>query len=82
MDAAAQSVIRELIEDKTLRVLKALRQAQDTALPDGGAGWAVHYAFFARAGFTDAAQASAATHGALLVDLARLDRYLETTNGP
>jgi len=43
---------------------------------------AINYAFFARAGFTDAAQALAVTHGALLVDLARLDRDLETTNGP
>jgi len=43
---------------------------------------AINYAFFARAGFTDAAQALAMTHGALLVDLARLDRDLETTSGP
>jgi hypothetical protein len=63
-------VVRELIEEKTPRLLKEL--------PDGGAEWAVHYAFFARAGLTDAAQALAMTHGALLVDLARLDRDLGT----
>jgi hypothetical protein len=50
-------------------------------LPDGGAGWAVHYAFFARAGFTDAAQALAMTHGALLVDLTRLDQDLGAASG-
>ena len=66
--AVARSVVRELIEEKTPQVLKEL--------PHDGAEWAVHYAFFARAGFTDAAQALATTHGALLVDLARLDRDL------
>ena len=67
-EAVARDVVRELTEEKTPRVLKEL--------PDGGAGWAVHYAFFARAGFTDAAQALAMTHGALLVDLTRLDQDL------
>jgi hypothetical protein len=62
-----------LIEEKAPRVLKEL--------PDGGAGWAVHYAFFARAGFTDAAQALAMTHGALLVDLTRLDQDLGAASG-
>jgi AAA+ ATPase superfamily predicted ATPase len=66
--AVGRRVIRELIEVKTPRVLKVL--------PDEGAGWGVHYAFFARAGFTDAAQDEAAAHDALLVDLARLDRDL------
>jgi AAA+ ATPase superfamily predicted ATPase len=65
--AVGRSVVRGLVE-KTPKVLRAL--------PDGGAGWTVHYAFFARAGFTDAAQAEAQGHGALLVDLATLDRDL------
>jgi len=38
--------------------------------------WQVHYAFFARKGFTDAANAQAATVGALPVDLALLDADL------
>ena len=59
-----QSVIRELVETKTPKVLKEL--------PDGE-GWKVHYAFFARAGFTDAARAEAEAVGTLLVDLERLD---------
>jgi hypothetical protein len=45
-------------------------------LPDAGEGWAVHYAFFARAGFTDAIRSPAEAHGALLVNLDRLDRDL------
>jgi hypothetical protein len=55
-------------ECKTPQVLKAL--------PDEGQGWAVHYAFFARAGFTDAARQEAKSHSALLVDLNDLDRGL------
>jgi len=68
VDAVPRSVVRELIEEKTPRVLKSL--------PDAGAGWAVHYAFFARAGLTIAAQEFAAVHNAVWVDLARLDRDL------
>lgn len=58
-DFVGRSVIRELV-DKTPKV---------TPGPD----WQVHYAFFAREGFTDAARAEAATIGAILVDLATLD---------
>lgn len=65
LDAVRRSVIRELIETKTSKVLESL--------PDAGAGWAVHYAFFARAGFTDTARQEAAAHDALLVDLETLD---------
>jgi AAA+ ATPase superfamily predicted ATPase len=64
--AVGRTVVCELVEGKTPRVLKTL--------PDEGAGWQVHYAFFARAGFTDAARQEAGTHGALLVDLAEVDR--------
>ena len=66
-DKVRRSVIRELVETKTPKVLKEL--------PDGE-GWKVHYAFFARAGFTDAARAEAEALGALLVDLERLDADL------
>jgi AAA+ ATPase superfamily predicted ATPase len=68
MDGVGRSVIRELIEEKTPKVL--------ASLPHSGADWSVHYVFFARRGFTAAAQALAAEHGARLVDLATLDRDL------
>jgi len=66
-DKVGRSVIRELVETKTPKVLKEL---------PGGEGWKVHYAFFARAGFTDAARAEAEAVGTLLVDLERLDADL------
>src|SRR5690606_31851942 len=43
--------LRELVDEKTLRVL--------ATLPDEGRDWRIHHVFFARAGFTDAAQAFA-----------------------
>lgn len=49
------------------------------ALPDNGTGWTVHYAFFARAGFTEAAQTEARAHESVLVDLETLDRDLQAT---
>jgi hypothetical protein len=66
VDAVGRSVVRELVEVKTPKALQAL--------PDGGAGWAVHHALFARAGLTDAAQAEAHSHHAIWVDLATLDQ--------
>jgi AAA+ ATPase superfamily predicted ATPase len=66
-----RAVIREMLESKTPKVLKDL--------PEGGAGWKVHHAFFARTGFTEAAQAEARTVGAQLVDLATLDADLRKT---
>ena len=67
-DAVPRSVVTELIEKKTPRLL--------ATLPDGRQGWKVHYAFFARAGFTQAAAALAAAHGAQLIDLQQLDNDL------
>ena len=64
-----RGVIRELIEDKTPLVLKAL--------PNDEIKWTVHYAFFGRAGFTEPAQTLATTHNAILVDLTRLDHDLQ-----
>jgi hypothetical protein len=55
-----RSVVRELV-DKAPKVVP-------------GDDWLVHYAFFARAGFTDAARAEA--KDATLVDLATLDQDL------
>lgn len=40
--------------------------------------WQVHYAYFARSGFTDAARAEAQKLDAILVDLERLDNDLRT----
>jgi AAA+ ATPase superfamily predicted ATPase len=62
LDAVDRAVVRELI-DKAPHVAP-------------GPDWQVHYAFFARAGFTDAARAEAETVGALLVDLETLDADL------
>jgi len=59
-DLVGRSVVRELV-DKTPKVV-----------PSGD--WRVHYAFFARAGFTDAARTEAEAAGAILVDLTGLDR--------
>lgn len=61
-----RKVVRELIEAKTPKVL--------ASLPDGGEGWTVHYAFFTRTGFTEAARSLAQEHEALLIDLDRLNR--------
>jgi hypothetical protein len=43
-----------------------------------GDDWQVHYAYFARSGFTDAARAEAQKLGAILVDLEKLDKDLRT----
>ncbi len=67
-----RSVIRELIENKTPKVLKDLSPPSDA--------WQVHYAFFGRAGFTDAARTKAEEVGAELVDLTRLDTDLSQAN--
>ncbi len=68
-DAVGRDVIRELIEEKTPKVVQTL--------PETGKAWQVHYAFFARAGFTEAARSEAEAHGAMLVDLARVDADLQ-----
>ncbi len=62
-------MVRELVEKKSARVLQRL--------PGDGVDWTIHYAFFSRAGFTEAAQAEAEAHGAPLVDLSALDRDLQ-----
>lgn len=67
-DEIDRQVVRELIEQKAPRLL------QD--LPDQGRDWSVHYALFARRGFTAEARREAERHGALLVDAAQLDAEL------
>jgi len=63
VNTVGRSIVRELV-DKATRIVPRTR------------GWRVHYVFFARAGFTDAARAEAGTVGARLVDLATLDADL------
>lgn len=58
-----RTVIRDLIE-KTPKVIP-------------GEGWIVHYVYFARAGFTAAAQKEAGKVDAILVDLETLDEDLK-----
>jgi hypothetical protein len=67
-DRVGRRLLRELVEDKSPRVL--------ATLPDEGKGWDVHYAFFARAGFTEAAGAFAGEHAMRLVDLIELDKTM------
>jgi AAA+ ATPase superfamily predicted ATPase len=62
VDPVGRSVIRELVE-KSSRVVP-------------GGDWQVHFIFFARAGFTDAAHTEAETVSARLVDLTTLDEDL------
>ena len=67
-DRVDRQVVRELINDKTPLVLKDL--------PEGGAGWNVHYAMFGRSGFTPAAKTEMEQFAGLLVDLKGLDNLL------
>ena len=50
-------------------IVRRLVSKTKAVVPDGGEGWTVHYAFFARLGFTEAAATEARQHGALMVDL-------------
>jgi len=61
-----RNVVRSPTEEHGPRVLARLE-----------GDWQPHYAFFAPAGFTDAARKEAAQVGATMVDLAQLDRELE-----
>ncbi|MGC4098994.1 MAG: ATP-binding protein [Nitrospira sp.] len=68
MDHVDRQVARELIERKTPLVLRDL--------PDQGEGWHVHYALFARGGFTPAAVAEIQQFHGLLVTLKDIDEAL------
>jgi AAA+ ATPase superfamily predicted ATPase len=63
-----RSVVTELVERKTPRVLHSL--------PDKGEGWTSHYALFGRSEFTGAARAEAAEVGAQLLNLEQIVRDL------
>lgn len=67
-ESIRKRIVRDLIEVKTPKVLKIL--------PEMGEGWQVHYAFFSRNGFTEAASSLANEHSAQLVDLECLDHDL------
>lgn len=64
-----RTVLRELTEQKTPKVL--------ADLPHTPHDWTVHHAFFARAGFSAAAQTYAAEQNMLLVDLKTLEAGLD-----
>lgn len=59
-----RQTVRELIEQKAAKVLRDL--------PDEGRGWRVHFAFFARAGFSAAAAELLDEHHAWRVDPTQL----------
>jgi AAA+ ATPase superfamily predicted ATPase len=64
LEAVPRSVVTELIQDKTPRLL--------AELPENGEGWQVYYAFFTRVGLTPAAATLASEHGAQVVNLQKL----------
>ncbi|MFN8489601.1 MAG: ATP-binding protein [Caldilineaceae bacterium] len=68
-EPVGHNVIHELLDEKTPKVREVL--------PDGGADWTIDYLFFARNGFTEAAQVAAQTANATLVDLLTLDQGLQ-----
>ena len=72
VDAVGRDVIESLVNVRAPRILAKL----------DGDGWQVHFVFFARAGFTDAARSHAATVSARLVDLAMIDADLSTVPVP
>jgi AAA+ ATPase superfamily predicted ATPase len=57
-------------------VIRDLAEKAGRVVPGGGAGWQIHYAFFARAGFTDAARQEAAWLGAMLLTLEEMEAGL------
>jgi uncharacterized protein len=64
MDAVNRQTVRQLLEQTIPRTV--------AALPEGGAGWQVVPAIFARAGATAEARTLLTEHNGLLVDLATL----------
>ena len=57
-------------------MLTELMSKASRVLPDKGEGWTVHYALFARAGFTGPTRDLADEQSVLLVDLDELERGL------
>jgi AAA+ ATPase superfamily predicted ATPase len=57
-------------------VIRGLIEKTPKVVPDKGKGWQVHYTFFARQGFTAAAQAEAHQYAALLLTVADMEPNL------
>jgi len=68
VNPVGRSVLTELVERKTPFVHKAL--------PNERQDWTIHYALFARQGFTEAALAAGQAYQTMMVDLASLDAGL------
>jgi uncharacterized protein len=66
----------DTVDRKIARELIAKAPLVLADLPKAGANWQVHYALFARAGATPAAQKELVTNNGIVVDLARLYRDL------
>jgi hypothetical protein len=64
----SRDTLTELVREKTPKVLRDL--------PGKGEGWTVHYVFFGRSEFTDAARAEAASVQARLLNLEQIERDL------
>ena len=64
-------LIRQLINEKTPKVL--------ARLPERGEDWAVHYAFFSRAGYTKAATTTAQPYPFMLITLEQMDEDFRTS---
>jgi len=63
-------------EPVSRKVLTELMSKASRVVPDKGEGWTVHYALFARAGFTGPTRDLADEQSVLLVDLDELERGL------
>ena len=57
-------------------VIRGMVEKAGRVVAGGGAGWQIHYAFFARAGFTGAARQEAARLGAMLLTLEEMEAGL------
>lgn len=68
-DAVRLSVVRELIEEKTPKLIMDLGWDKDD--------WQVSYAFFSRNGFTDPSAEYALAHNMILIDLEALENGLQ-----
>lgn len=67
-DTVSREIVLDLIENKTPLVLKDIW--------DGKSNWKVHYALFARRGFTPASKNEMQKYGGQLVDLKMIDKAL------
>jgi AAA+ ATPase superfamily predicted ATPase len=59
------------------KIVRDLMAKRTLVVPEPEEDWQVHYAFFSRSGFTDAAVQEARQHDAILVDLENLGQVLD-----